>query len=117
MISLTSILASVLFALGGAGIIHASPLGKIDHKPFNCDVCLGFWFGLIFAILYFSSVFIDTISDPSRTQSLFFALTRTVEYFALIVSHGVFGAGAGHYLSRAHPHFKLKKSSAPVDEV
>lgn len=30
----------------------------VDRKPFNCDVCLSFWIGLILSILYLNIGFL-----------------------------------------------------------
>jgi len=43
------------FVIGCIAILRASPFGKIKMKPFSCNTCLGFWFGVLFSVVYFLS--------------------------------------------------------------
>ncbi len=51
-----------LFTFGGIIILRASPLNRIKIKPISCNVCMSFWFFIIYTILRFvRELFINDI--------------------------------------------------------
>lgn len=60
------------FSFGGIMLLRASPLNKIKKKPISCNVCMSFWFFVIYTVIRFlREVFLNDNLCPLCFEVIF----------------------------------------------